>query len=146
MKLDATEEDIAKVEEKLVEYDYRAHMIRGVERIVIGAIGENNRERLMASLELFPQVEKVVPIMSPYKLVSHTMKREKTLVDLGNGVVVGGEEIIVMAGPCAVENEEHLFEVAEKVAAAGAKVLRGGAFKPRTSPYISRGWRKRAWR
>ncbi len=139
MKLDATEKDIAKVEEKLAEHGFRAHLIRGVERIVIGAVGEKKREVVIDSLEMLPQVEKVVPIMSPYKLVSHTVKREKTLIDLGDGVVVGGKEIVVMAGPCAVENEENLCEVAEKVATAGAKVLRGGAFKPRTSPYSFQG-------
>lgn len=139
MKLEATEEDIKRVEEKLAEFGYRAHLIRGVERIVIGAVGEKKREGVIASLELLPQVEKVVPIMSPYKLVSRTVKREKSCIDLGNGVVIGGREIVVMAGPCAVENEKNLFEVAEKVAAAGAKVLRGGAFKPRTSPYSFQG-------
>ncbi len=139
MKLEATEKDISRVEEKLAEYGFRSHVIRGVERIVIGAVGEKKREVVMDSLEMIPQVEKVVPIMSPYKLVSHAVKKEKTLIDLGDGVVVGGEEIVVMAGPCAVENEQNLCEVAEKVAAAGAKVLRGGAFKPRTSPYSFQG-------
>lgn len=139
MKLEATEKDISRVEEKLAEYGFRSHVIRGVERIVIGAVGEKKREVIMDSLEMIPQVEKVVPIMSPYKLVSHAVKKEKTLIDLGDGVVIGGEEIIVMAGPCAVENEQNLCEVAEKVAAAGAKVLRGGAFKPRTSPYSFQG-------
>lgn len=139
MKLDATAEDIGKVEEQLNEYGYQGHLIRGVERIVIGAVGDKNRELVMASLETLAKVEKVVPIVSPYKLVSQEVKKEKTRIDLGDGVVVGGEEIVVMAGPCAVENEQRLCETAEKVAAAGASILRGGAFKPRTSPYSFRG-------
>lgn len=142
MKLNATAEDIDRVEKKLNEHGYHGHLIRGVERIVIGAVGDQNRDRVIASLEILPQVEKVVPIMSPYKLVSQEVKKEKTRIDLGDGVVIGGEEIVVMAGPCAVENEQRLCETAEKVAAAGAKMLRGGAFKPRTSPYSFQGLEK----
>lgn len=138
MKLDATEEEIERVEKRLKELGYRAHLIRGVERIVIGAVGNKKREDV-STLALLPGVEKIVPVMAPYKLVSREVKMEKTLVDLGDGVVIGGAEIVVMAGPCAVEDEESLVEVARAVALAGAKILRGGAFKPRTSPYSFQG-------
>ena len=83
--------------------------------------------------------EKVVPVSSPYKLASKEAQKEKSVIELGGSLTIGGKEIIVMAGPCAVEDEKTLFTVAEKVAAAGAKVLRGGAFKPRTSPYSFQG-------
>lgn len=138
MKLEATPEQIAAVEERLEVMGYSSHLIQGVERIVIGAVGDKKHEGA-SSLSLLPGVEKLVPVMAPYKLVSREVKSEKSLVDLGCGVVFGGEEVVVMAGPCAVEDEAGLFEVAEKVAAAGGKVLRGGAFKPRTSPYSFQG-------
>lgn len=138
MKLDATREQIVTVEERLDAMGYSSHIIQGVERIVIGAVGDKKHEGA-SSLTLLPGVEKIVPVMAPYKLVSREVKSEKSQVDLGSGVVIGGEEIVVMAGPCAVEDEAGLFEVAEKVAAAGGKILRGGAFKPRTSPYSFQG-------
>ncbi len=138
MKLDVAEEDIKRVEEQLEELGYASHLIRGVDRIVIGAVGDKKREGA-SSLELLPGVEKVVPVMAPYKLVSREVKPENSLIDIGDGVVFGSQELVVMAGPCAVEDEERLFTVAEKVAAAGARLLRGGAFKPRTSPYSFQG-------
>ncbi len=138
MKLEATRDQISTVEERLAAMGYSSHLIQGVERIVIGAVGDKKHEG-MSSLTLLPGVEKLVPVMAPYKLVSREVKSEKSIIDLGCGVLIGGEEIVVMAGPCAVEDEAGLFEVAEKVSAAGGKVLRGGAFKPRTSPYAFQG-------
>jgi len=138
MKLDATKEQIETVEKRLDDMGYSSHLIQGVERIVIGAVGDKKHEGA-SSLTLLPGVEKIVPVMAPFKLVSREVKPEKSRVDLGDGVIIGGEEIVTMAGPCAVEDEEGLFEVAEKIAAAGGKILRGGAFKPRTSPYSFQG-------
>ncbi len=138
MKLEVSEEQISNVEEKLGEMGCRAHIIRGVERIVIGAVGNPKRDQAHV-LELLPGVEKVVPVMAPYKLVSREVKGEKSCIDLGGGLRIGGEEVVVMAGPCAVENRESLHQTAEAVSKAGAQVLRGGAFKPRTSPYSFQG-------
>jgi 3-deoxy-7-phosphoheptulonate synthase len=138
MKLNAAEQEIERVKERLEEMNYRSHIIRGVERIVIGAVGDKKNDSL-STLTLLPGVEKIVPVMAPYKLVSREVKGEKSFVDLGDGVVIGGKELVVMAGPCAVESTEMLLNVAEKVAEAGGKVLRGGAFKPRTSPYSFQG-------
>jgi 3-deoxy-7-phosphoheptulonate synthase len=138
MKLDAAEGDIERVKERLNEMHYRSHVITGVERIVIGAVGDKKQEDI-SSLTLLPGVEKLVPVMAPYKLVSREVKKERSLIDLGDGVVIGGKELIVMAGPCAVEGSEMLLTAAEKIARAGAKILRGGAFKPRTSPYSFQG-------
>ena len=90
-------------------------------------------------LEVFPGVETVMPVLAPYKLVSREFKKEHSVIDLGKGVKIGGEKLVVMAGPCAIENLETLFEVAKEVKKAGACVLRGGAFKPRTSPYAFQG-------
>jgi 3-deoxy-7-phosphoheptulonate synthase len=109
-----------------------------VERTIIGVIGEEDVLRIQP-LEVFPGVEKVMPILTPYKLVSRNFKKEDSRIKIGKGLIVGDERVIVMAGPCSVENEKLLIEIAKKVKAAGATVLRGGAFKPRTSPYSFQG-------
>ncbi|MBU0683012.1 MAG: 3-deoxy-7-phosphoheptulonate synthase, partial [Candidatus Omnitrophica bacterium] len=110
----------------------------GVERSIIGVIGEEDLLRTLP-LEGFPGVEKVMTILKPYKLASLDYKKEPTKVNLGKGVVIGGKQVVVMAGPCSVETREMLLDVAVKVKKAGALMLRGGAFKPRTSPYSFQG-------
>ncbi|MSR78195.1 MAG: 3-deoxy-7-phosphoheptulonate synthase, partial [Candidatus Omnitrophica bacterium] len=111
---------------------------RGVERTIIGVIGEEEK-LVVQPLEAFPGVESVMPIQKPYKLASRDFKPEATVFEMPNGVKVGGKQIIIMAGPCAVEGREMLFDVARQVKKAGATFLRGGAFKPRTSPYAFQG-------
>jgi len=138
MRLNATKAEIEHVCERIREFGYRVHSIQGAERVVIGAIGVGDVTACLESLEATPGVESAVRISSPYKFVSKEFKRERTRVGV-NGVQIGGAEFVVMAGPCSVESEQQILETAECVAAAGAKILRGGAFKPRTSPYDFQG-------
>ncbi|NLY43624.1 MAG: 3-deoxy-7-phosphoheptulonate synthase [Clostridiaceae bacterium] len=137
MQTTATQEQVKKVEEKLVALGFKTHPIYGEVKTVIGAIGD---KRLLDTqmITSMPGVENIVPIMKPYKLVSRELKQSKTIIQIDD-IAIGGQEIVIMAGPCAVENEEVFFETARKVKAAGAKILRGGAFKPRTSPYSFQG-------
>lgn len=137
MEQHSGEEQIRAVEERLKELGYQSHLIRGVERIVIGAIGNKSPDSL-AVLERMAGVEKLVPVMAPYKLVSREVKIEDTVVQIGD-IAVGGPRLTVMAGPCAVESAEQLLTAAEAVKKAGAVILRGGAYKPRTSPYSFQG-------
>jgi len=111
---------------------------KGTERTIIGVIGPEDALRVQP-LEVIPGVEKVMPVLKPYKLVSREFKPQASVVDLGGGVKIGGKGIILMAGPCSVESRQTLFEAARAVKQAGAQVLRGGAFKPRTSPYAFQG-------
>ncbi|HHU31405.1 MAG TPA: 3-deoxy-7-phosphoheptulonate synthase [Clostridia bacterium] len=133
----ATPEQIKNVEERLTELGFKTHPIYGQEKTVIGAIGDK-KSLSSEALVTFPGVEKVVPILKPYKLVSKELKQTKTTVRVGT-VEIGSDEIVVMAGPCAVESVEQLISSAHRVKEAGAKILRGGAFKPRTSPYAFQG-------
>jgi len=137
MKSSATEEEINRVLEKIKDVGLAVHLSKGKERTIVGAIGD---ESLMESVPLkaLGGVEKVMHIMKPYKLVGRELKCDDTIVDAG-GVKIGGEEVVVMAGPCSVESRESIIESARDVAASGARVLRGGAFKPRTSPYSFQG-------
>lgn len=137
MHPNATPEQIKSVEERLTELGFKTHPIHGEEKTVIGAVGD---KKILSSEALitFPGVEKIVPIMKPYKFVSKELKQERTTVRVGS-VEIGGDELIVMAGPCAVESEDQLLAAARQVKEAGAKILRGGAFKPRTSPYAFQG-------
>jgi 3-deoxy-7-phosphoheptulonate synthase len=114
------------------------HSIEGEERVVIGVIGVGDVTACLESLEATPGVERAVRISAPYKFVSKEFKQDRSRIRV-NGSEIGGDEFVVMAGPCSVENEKQILETAEAVAAAGAKVLRGGAFKPRTSPYDFQG-------
>ena len=138
LKPDATEQDIQHISGKLQENGLKGHISKGAERTIIGAIGD---DRILAGLPLaiFPGVESVHKILQPFKLVSREFKKEDTVIRFPNGVTIGGPEIQVMAGPCAVESDEQLLYIAERVKSAGAKILRGGAFKPRTSPYTFQG-------
>ncbi len=134
----ATKEQVKHIVDKIKKMGLKPWVSRGAERTIVGVIGAEDAIRL-EPLEVFPGVEKVMPILKPYKLVSSDFKKEGTVIDLGGGVKIGGEELVVMAGPCSVENEALLVDIARKVKSAGAKVLRGGAFKPRTSPYSFQG-------
>jgi 3-deoxy-7-phosphoheptulonate synthase len=138
MRSDATEEQIEFVCESIRNYGYKPHVIRGEERVVIGAIGHGDKKDHMQSLRSVEGVENVVPILQPYKVVGRELKQAKTVVRVGD-LEIGGSGLVVMAGPCSVETREQLLETAEAVKAAGAQVLRGGAYKPRTSPYDFQG-------
>ena len=137
IKRDATQEAIDHVVEKIKEAGLAVHISKGKERTIIGAIGD---EALLARvpLETLPGVESVMPILKPYKLVSREFRKEDTVLEI-DGVIVGGKELLIIAGPCSVESEPSVVETARKVKEAGAKMLRGGAFKPRTSPYDFQG-------
>jgi len=138
LRHDATEEQINHIIEKVQKLGLTPHVSKGTERTIIGVIGPEDILRV-TPLEVFPGVEKVMPVLAPYKLVSREFKPEDSVLDLGKGVKIGGKKIVVMAGPCAIENIDTLREIAGAVKKAGATVLRGGAFKPRTSPYSFQG-------
>ncbi len=138
MKLDATKEQIEHVCERIREFGYKVHSIQGEQRVVIGAVGVGDVTACLESLEAAPGVESAVRISSPYKFVSREFRKERTRIPI-NGVEIGGDQFVVMAGPCSVESEKQIMQAAEAVAASGAKILRGGAFKPRTSPYDFQG-------
>ncbi len=140
LKSDTTQKGIDHVVQKIKELGFTPHISRGAQRTIIGVIGEN-AIRYRNVFEAMFVVESIVPISKPYKLVSREFKKENTIVKIGK-VEIGGKAIVVMAGPCAVENRDLLLEVAQQVKEAGAKILRGGAFKPRTSPYSFQGLRK----
>lgn len=147
MKLTARPEEIAAVQQRLEQAGFQAHFIHGVKRLVIGAVGDRAAINSLG-LEALAGVERVVPIMKPYKLVSREVKGENSLIKVKDAVF-GGGKLVVIAGPCAVESREQLLTAARRVRQAGAMVLRGGAFKPRTSPYSFRGWAKKGcscWR
>ena len=137
MKAGSSQDEIRRVVNRIEVGGLTAHISQGIEHTVIGALGQAFPE-LRDTLELLPGVEQVIPVSKPYKLASREFHPRDTIVEL-NGVAIGGSEIVVMAGPCAVESEEQLLATAQAVKAAGATVLRGGAFKPRTSPYQFRG-------
>lgn len=138
MRPDHQEEDLARVVRRLEDVGLRAHLSKGEHRTIIGAIGD---ERVLREvpIESFPGVESALPILKPYKLVSREFKPENTVIPI-NGTEIGGTQIQIIAGPCAVESREVLEEIAKAVEPAGVHFLRGGAFKPRTSPYAFQGW------
>ncbi|HEX8947805.1 MAG TPA: 3-deoxy-7-phosphoheptulonate synthase [Dissulfurispiraceae bacterium] len=138
MKIGAQEEELKSVCKKAEELGFTPHVIYGKERNVVGLIGVGGDREEVYVLEEFPGVDRVVPITKPYKLASREVKREASVVEV-SGVRIGGAEVAVIAGPCSVESEDQMIKVATKVKAAGAKMLRGGAFKPRTSPYAFQG-------
>ena len=138
MRQHATREEIDHVCERIREFGYKVHSIEGEERVVIGIVGVGDVTACLESLEAMPQVEKAVRISAPYKFVSREFRSAKTEIDV-RGAIIGGDEFIVMAGPCSVESEKQILESAEIVARSGAQLLRGGAFKPRTSPYAFQG-------
>src|ERR1700751_3885440 len=138
MKRHATREEIDAVTNQVNHFGYKVHSIEGEERVVIGVVGVGDVTACLESIESLPQVENVVRITAPYKFVSKEFRKEKTLIRV-DATVIGGDEFVVIAGPCSVESEEQILRAAEGVAKAGAKLLRGGAFKPRTSPYDFQG-------
>lgn len=138
-------EDIDYVVSRIEALGYQAHLIEGVERTVIAAVGDERGKFRLQSLESLPHVEKVVPILKPFKLASHGLRPEGTVIQVGPAQV-GGKRFCVMAGPCSVESREQLMETAQIVKEAGAAILRGGAFKPRTSPYSFQGLEKEGLR
>jgi 3-deoxy-7-phosphoheptulonate synthase len=137
MKHNATDEEIAAMVEHVESLGFKAHLSQGEERTVIGLIGDE-RPLEPEHFELLPGVERAVRILHPFRLASRDFHAEDSLVRI-NGVSVGGQQVIIMAGPCSVESREQLMETAAAVKEAGAHVLRGGAFKPRTSPYAFQG-------
>jgi len=140
MLSEATAEQIDHIIDRIKECGLEAHVIHGKERTVIGVVGNSagRREELFA-LSSAPGVEEIVRISHPFKLAARSVRPEGSVIHLGNGVAAGGSEVIVAAGPCAVESSEQIHTIAAKVAGAGAKMLRGGAFKPRSSPYTFQG-------
>src|SRR5258708_26774295 len=138
MAAGASEAELQHVIERVKECGFQRHVTRGSERTIIAAVGSGGSRAALEALTAAPGVAAVVPIAHPFKLVSRQIKSERTRVDVG-GVVIGGEEAVVMAGPCSVESREQIFSTARAVKAAGASMLRGGAYKPRTSPYDFQG-------
>jgi 3-deoxy-7-phosphoheptulonate synthase len=141
MQQQASDEQIQAVCRKIEEMGWKAHAIRGAMRTAIGITG-NAGAVDPAPFEALPGVVECVPVSKPYKLVGREFKEEDTIVDLGDGVRIGGLELAIIAGPCAVESREQAFAIAERVRAAGARLFRGGAYKPRTSPYSFQGLRE----
>jgi 3-deoxy-7-phosphoheptulonate synthase len=139
MKQGAAPKEIRAVIARIKELGYTAHPIYGKERTVIGAIGDERGKFVLQALESLPGVERVVPILKPYKLASREVKPDRTVVRIAPGVTVGGNRVLVIAGPCSVETEQQMIDTALAVKKAGAHVLRGGAWKPRTSPYAFQG-------
>jgi len=137
MKSGSSDKEIAGVVKRIEAAGLKEHLSQGVERTIIGVLGQTFPE-LRDMLEMLPGVDEVIPVSKPYKLCSREFHPRDTTVKVG-GVTIGGNEIVIMAGPCAVENEQQLLETAKAVKAAGATILRGGAFKPSTSPYSFRG-------
>jgi len=141
MTKDATEQEKTGVMQKLTQSGLAGHISQGVERTVIGVVGQTYPE-LRDTLELLPGVEEVIPITKPYKLSSREFQPANTTIKVGDAFL-GGDELVIIAGPCAVETEKQVLETAKAVKAAGANILRGGAFKPSTSPYQFRGLGKK---
>ncbi len=138
LKPTATQKEIEHLMEKIESLGLKPWLSEGVERSIIGVIGKEDIIRVMP-LEGIPAVEKVIPILKPYKLASLDYKPEPSQIKIGGDLSIGGKKIIIMAGPCSVENRDMLLKTAGIVKKAGAQVLRGGAFKPRTSPYSFQG-------
>lgn len=142
MKKDFKEENIQSIVEYINRFGYSERIIKGDEKTVIAAVGrapQTDKEQVMGTLLQYEGVDNVVSISSPYKLVSRETHKKSTEIDLGDGVIIGGKEVVLMGGPCSVESKEQLLKIAWEVKKSGAKLLRGGAFKPRTSPYAFQG-------
>ena len=138
MKKNATDAQVDRIVEWIESVGYSAHLSRGVERTIVGAVGDDRGKAQLKSAEFLPGVDKVMPILKPYKLASREVREGDTVIRVGD-LAIGGPDFIVMAGPCSVESEEQLMASAYVAKKAGAHILRGGAFKPRTSPYSFQG-------
>ncbi len=139
LKSGTKKSDVQAVVARIKKLGFSAQLSQGAERIVIGVIGEGNKA--IAYKELFesmPQVDTVTPISKPYKVVSRVFKKTDTVIDV-NGVKIGGSQVVIMAGPCSVDTRDTLMSTAKELKKAGVQILRGGAFKPRTSPYAFQG-------
>jgi 3-deoxy-7-phosphoheptulonate synthase len=137
MKPDATESEIQNIIKIIEENGLKPHISRGKERVIIGAIGDESIIRNLP-FDSYPGVENAVPILKPYKIVSREFKKENTVIKVDNEEI-GGKKVVIIAGPCAVENREITLETARRVKEAGSVFFRGGAYKPRTSPYSFQG-------
>ncbi len=138
LKSGATPQEVEEVVRRLKRFGFGVHISQGTERTVIGAIGDERGVNLEEKIGVLPFVERVIPILTPYKLTSREFREQDTVVRVGD-VEIGPGRFVVIAGPCAVESEEQVLETAFQVKEAGGKILRGGAFKPRTSPYSFQG-------
>ena len=134
----ATPDEINHIIDRIKECGFQAHVVKGEERTIIGAIGSSGRRSEIEALRAAPGVAEVIQISHPFKLVSRQLRQARTVVDV-RGTKIGNGELVVIAGPCSVESEEQLMQTAHAVKAAGARMLRGGAYKPRTSPYDFQG-------
>ncbi|MFB3919397.1 3-deoxy-7-phosphoheptulonate synthase [Candidatus Velamenicoccus archaeovorus] len=138
LRPDAKKEDIDHILDRADKLGLKPHISKGTERTIIGLIGPEDALRAIP-LEAFHGVENVIPILAPYKLVSREFKKENSVIPIGEHLKIGAKKVVIFAGPCAIENEDLLVEIGEEVKFAGASVLRGGAYKPRTSPYAFQG-------
>lgn len=139
MKQGATDEEIQNAISRINELGYKEHVIKGVERTVIGAIGDERGKYMLESLVSLNGVESAMPILKPFKLASAEGRPERSQLPMGEGVEIGGDQLIIVGGPCSVESREQIMESADAVKKGGGHVLRGGAYKPRTSPYSFQG-------
>lgn len=138
LRPDATDADVQHIVDRAQKLGLTPHISKGTERTIIGLIGPEDALRAVP-LEAFPGVENVIPVLAPYRLVSREFKKENSVVPITDHLKIGTKKVLIFAGPCAIENEQLLLEIGEEVKFAGASVLRGGAFKPRTSPYAFQG-------
>jgi 3-deoxy-7-phosphoheptulonate synthase len=144
MKTGATKREKEEALGRIRELGYKPHVIHGSTRDVIGAVGdEREKKMVIGAMEAMSGVESVMPILKPYKLASKEVKKEKSIIRITDSLSIGGPQLIVMAGPCAIESEKQIIETAIAVKEAGAHVLRGGAYKPRTSPYSFQGMKEK---
>ncbi len=134
----ATEQQIEHIIQRIREAGYQPHVTRGTERTIVAAVGSGGRRHEIEALSVAPGVDNVVAIAQPFKLVSRQTRPQASVVDV-SGVKIGGPEVVVIAGPCSVESREQMLETAQAVKRAGATMLRGGAYKPRSSPYEFQG-------
>ncbi len=139
MNAGATPDEIGAVVREIEKLGFKSHPITGVERTVIGCIGDERGKVALQALESFPGVESVMPILKPFKLASREIRRESSAIPIVAGLEIGGPRLTVMAGPCSVESESQILSTAKSVKEAGGHMLRGGAYKPRTSPYVFQG-------
>jgi 3-deoxy-7-phosphoheptulonate synthase len=145
LKSGVNDADVDEVCRRITEMGYGPHVIRGEFKTIVAAVGEERGRPDLRLLEAMETVESVMPVQQPFKLASREVRRESSEVGI-NGVTVGARDVVVMAGPCSVESEAQVLEVADAVKAAGAKILRGGAYKPRTSPYAFQGLKEQGLR